>query len=327
MKKLINYSVFAHDFYGFNKTEGALTDFLEKHQLQGIEMIQYGDWNSSLTQSNQIVGVHTQFWPTWLDFWNGDKKELIRQFGNTASVDGYYGCSNRKEWVNFYRSELEKAKQAKVKYVLFHVSHVELEHCYTYQFTYSNEEIILAFIEFINQVLEGFEADFEILFENHWFPGLIFTDPGEIKILMGQVKYPKLGFVLDTGHLMNTNLELRSEEDAVSYILNVLQGLGPMKEYIRGIHLNSSLSGAYVKKSKLSKSIYKPQLSFDERYSLVFSHIGKIDRHVPFSHPGINDIIELIDPEYLVLEFTASSLSQLEEYIIEQNKVLGFTIL
>lgn len=53
--------------------------------------------------------------------------------------------------------------------------------------------------------------------------------------------------MLDTGHLMNTNPELQTEQDGIEYILKTVKALGEDRKLIRGLHLNCSLSGDYVK--------------------------------------------------------------------------------
>ncbi len=142
--------------------------------------------------------------------------------------------------------------------------------------------------------------------------------------LIKEIKYPNKGFMLDVGHLMNTNLELQTEAESVEYILKVLQDLDELLLYIKGIHLNSSLSGKYV------KNIIKRDISdifsgdFNECYIRAFNHISKIDRHVPFKDPKVKQIIEFVNPKYLVYEFIADSLKELDEYVQVQNKVLNY---
>lgn len=322
MKKLMNYSTFAHTHYDFSEKEAGLTPFLSKHSLDGVEMMQYADWDAGVIPAEGMIGNHTCFWPIWLDYWRRDEEALIQQFGSLEASTEYYGFSDPCKWVAYYRDQLERAKRAGVRYVLFHVSHVELEHCYTYRFTYSDREVVEGFIDFINQVLEGFEAEFEILFENHWWPGLTFMDPGDAAHLLEAVKYSKTGFVLDVGHLMNTRLELRSEKEAVTYIHTVLDGMGDLTGRIRGMHLNSSLSGAYVTACLENTELFDAQLPFEERHIKAFGHIGSIDRHIPFSDAAINEIIQRVSPEYLVYEFMADTLEELDRYIALQNDVL-----
>lgn len=50
--------------------------------------------------------------------------------------------------------------------------------------------------------------------------------PEMTRRLLDQIHYPKKGIMLDTGHLMHTNLELRTEEEAIGYILEKIKAHG-----------------------------------------------------------------------------------------------------
>lgn len=323
MKKLMNFSVDPYALDKFGNDSSRLEAFMEKHRLDGLEMIQYANWDNSMVPSRLIVGNHSCFWPMWLDFWTGDQDALLRQFGSKATMEEYYCCGSRDGLVRNYRAELMKASALGVEYVLFHVSHVEIEHSYTYDYPYTDVTVTDAFIDMMNKITDGIDADFQLLFENHWYPGLTFLNNNVSQRLMDEIKYPKKGFVLDTGHLMNTNLDLESEKEAVDYILAVLRNMGDLKDSIKVIHLNSSLSGKYVRETLKNKNQYNSALTFNDRYAHVYSHISKIDTHFPFRHPSICKVIELIKPEHIVYELAADSLEMLDTFISEQNLVLG----
>lgn len=53
--------------------------------------------------------------------------------------------------------------------------------------------------------------------------------------------------MLDTGHLMNTNINLTSELEASIFIKDIVNNLGSFASLIKGVHLNCSLSGQYQK--------------------------------------------------------------------------------
>lgn len=323
MKKLMNFSVDPYDLNKFGNDSTRLEAFMEKHRLDGLEMIQYADWNNSMVPNRLITGNHSCFWPMWLDFWTGNQGALLRQFGSKAAMDEYYCCGSRGELVQNYRAELRKASALGVEYVLFHVSHVEIEHSYTYEYPYSDAVVTDAFIDMMNEITNSIHADFQLLFENHWYPGLTFLDNTVSQRLMNEIKYPKKGFVFDTGHLMNTNLDLESEEEAVDYMLTVLRNMGDLKENIKVIHLNSSLSGKYVHEVLKGRNQYNPSLPFNDRNINVYSHIAKIDTHVPFRHPSIRRVIDFVKPGHIVYEFAADSLDILDSFINEQNLALG----
>jgi hypothetical protein len=318
----MNFSNHSSDLDRFSGDYNQIKQFLEKHDLHGLEMIQDTQWNGGIIPPSMIIGLHMRFWPIWLDFWRKDKEELMRQFGDEASFTHYYGGNSRDSIMKYYRNEIKTACDMGAEYIVFHVSHVQLEHCYNYRFTYNDNEIIEAFIEMVNELMDGVDAKFNLLLENQWWPGLTFLDKRVAARLMEGIKYSNKGFMLDIGHMMNTNLELKAEGEAVEYILEVLENLEELYVYILGIHLNSSLSGEYVKKQIQGGTDYNPKESFFNRYLNAFGHISKIDRHVPLMHPSIKKVIEFVKPEYLVYEFITDSFEELEQYVETQNETL-----
>lgn len=323
MYKLMNISNHPSDLARFGETPKDLEQFLEKHQLHGVEVIMQGEWSQETLPRELTVGMHMCFWPIWLDFWRNNQEKLQAQFKNEEAYSHYYGGSTKETLVQWFRSELETAAKVGVKYVVFHVSHVTLEHCYNYQFDYSNHEVVSAFIELINEVFEGFKGDLLLLMENQWWPGLTLQDAQIMKHLMLAIKYPHKGFMLDIGHMMNTNTALNSESEAVNYILETLENLGEAAQWIKGIHLNSSLSGSYVEELIQTGGHFKPDDSFFDQYMSAFGHIGQIDQHQPFSSSEIQKVVKRINPLFLVHEFTVQEIEQLEHYLTVQNQAIG----
>ncbi|WP_303863949.1 TIM barrel protein [Alkalibaculum bacchi] len=318
----MNFSTHPSDLDKFSGDYNKIKQFLKKHAMHGLELIQYSPWNDGVIPSSMIHGLHMRFWPMWLDFWRNDKSKLIKQFGEKSTWVHYYGGESRDAIIEHYQKELKDACAMGAKYVVFHVCHVQLEHSYTYSFDYTDSEIIEAFIEMINEVLEGFEPSFDLLLENLWWPGLTMLDKKNSTRLMERIKYPNKGFMMDIGHLMNTNKELKREEEATDYILEVLDSLEDLAVNIKGIHLNSSLSGEYVKREIASYKGHDYKGDFFNRYVKAFSHISQIDRHTPFTHPSIKKVIDYVRPQYLVYEFISESLNELDKYIKEQDRAL-----
>ncbi len=99
------------------------------------------------------------------------------------------------------------------------------------------------------------------------------TDPELVRYFIENIEYEHKGLMLDTGHLLNTNLDINTEEEGIDYLIETVKNLGDMKDYIKGIHLNN--------------------------------------------------LIEMINPKYLVYEFITTSLEELSNFIKIQDKVLG----
>lgn len=326
MEILINTSNHISDLQRFENSSLNLEEFLIDNKLTGVELIQCGPLDESALNKKLIKGVHLRYYPMWLDFWKGDKKALLKQFGSEESISYFYGEEGIEGVIKEYRKELNFAKEVGAKYVVLHVSHVELPHVYNYNFTYSNKEVIDASIDFLNKVLQGFEADFYLLFENLWWPGLDFLDRHSLERLINEVNFKNKGFMLDTAHLINTNIDINTEEEGISYILNTIENLGDLKEYIKGIHFNLSLSGAYVREKIKSKSPFvepKNKEDFYKNFKIAYDHIFNIDWHKPFTNKKAREILDSINPQFLVYEFSAKTRAELEDYIKIQHKALG----
>ena len=52
-------------------------------------------------------------------------------------------------------------------------------------------------------------------------PEFKFTEPEKTEYLLSRINYPRVGIMLDTGHLMNTDWHIRSQWDGIKYILIV----------------------------------------------------------------------------------------------------------
>ncbi len=320
MIKLVNLSTYKYDMDRFHCNSSEIINFLEKHNIGGVELLNPLMWNENIIPSSIVKGVHLKYYPTWLDFWNNNEEELLRQFNSMEAVKKYYGGTTRESIIEQYRKEIQQADKIGAEYVVFHVAHVQVEHAYTYDYTYNDEEIIDATAELVNEVFKGLNTNIKLLFENLWQRGLTMVNKDMVSRLLEKVDYFNKGFMLDTGHLMNTNLSLKNEKDGIQYILDTVNNLGELKKFIKGIHLNCSLSGEYV--TKQIESNPKDKLSFDYMQKNVLFHIMKIDMHKPFSDNTVKQLINIIEPEYVIYEFITRSVEELEEYITIQNKSL-----
>ena len=128
---------------------------------------------------------------------------------------------------------------------------------------------------------------------------------------------------------MNTSCELVTPEDAVAYVHAMLDEHEKegMLDWIKGIHLQMSLSGDYVKKQRKEweeNPLNFEEIPFYELFSLAYNHACKIDLHVPFVGEGVKVLVERIDPNYVTFEFQPPTREEYEEYAEIQSKVLGY---
>lgn len=315
MLQLVNLSNYCSEAELIHDSADVLRAFLNYHRLDGVEMMFCGPWDARVHRQEWIHGVHLRFWPSWLDFWHGNQAELLRQFGSQAEISSLYGGLTRAEWLQVYRDNIRMAYTAGAKYVVFHVCNARMSELFDWKFHYNSRDVIAATVEVINVLAEDIPADLELLFENLWWPGLTLEDKELTAMLLDGVKHGNCGIMLDTGHLMNTNLDLTTEAEGVDYILETVEKLGLYRHYIKGLHLHRSLSGQYVKEN--CRQAVKSAEPAD-----IFAHIAKIDEHLPFSSPEVRRIIDYVQPQYVVHEFINKNMDEWSAKVRQQQKAL-----
>lgn len=290
----------------------------------GLEVI-WGGAGTGITVPRPLsIGYHLTFWPDWLDFWDNDRGALLRKFGSERAWTAFYGGpAGHGTLLAGYRADLERAVACGAEYVVFHVTDVSLEEGYTYRWLHTDEAVIDSAAHCVNLLLDGRDWPFAFLVENQWWPGFTFTDPRKTRRLLDAIHYKDKGVMLDTGHLMNANLELRSQTDGVAYLHRMLDEHGDLCQCIRGIHLHQSLSGAYVKACKGSlPEGWDAQPDYLKRYGRSYAHILRIDTHKPWTEPAITTVIDRIGPAYLVHELSGAHRAERERRLRTQTETL-----
>ena len=318
MQKLMSLSDDEWSLRKFGNDEEKIRDFLKQNNLNGLELYRCFDRQVEAVPKEKITGRHMPFWPAWLDFWRGNREELLRQCGSMENAQGYYSAETPEEFAQNRRRELIDSADKGIRYAVFHVSHTQFEHCYTGRYTYTDEEIVDAYIQMMNAVLRDAKPDYALLFENHWFPGLTFLDEKLAMRLLEKIDHPNTGFVLDTSHLTNTNPKIKTEEEAIDYILYVLDRMGEAAGYIRTIHLNNS-AGAMARVLEL-KEEFRQDGNYEDMLIGVMKYVCGMDPHKPVTNAGIRRIIDRVQPEYMVYELASTTLEELQEAVAVQNQ-------
>ena len=287
MKKLMNFTLSDEDTMRY-KDSAHLKEFYTSFGLDGLELMPMGSDSHTLVSNDMIEGVHLRCIADWMDL---DTEFLL----------------------NHYREDLDFAQRCGAKYVVFHIAQVSDEESFTYQMKHSDAEVIDAICQFINELLDGQNYTFDFLMENLWWPGLTLLDVATTKRLLDGVHYEKRGIMLDTGHYLHTNHELKTEEEAISYLQEMVEAHKELLPFFKGIHLQQSLTGEYVK----NIIAHPPILEHDpaKRFCQVFEHIFKLDLHQPFASPQICQLVKQVNPDYLTFEYITATLEQHEEYL------------
>ena len=297
-----------------------LPTLLYTYMLDGIEFMICGPWDRVMHPPQYIKGVHLLFWPCWLDFWRGNNAALMEEFGSEENIRACYGSLHVGDWIAAWKENLRQAAECQPQYLVMHVAHNRTSEMYTRAFAATNEDVIRAMIELVNEIACEIPEGCRLLFENLWWPGLTFCQPHLAAMLLEKVNYPAVGFMLDTGHLMNTNLDLRSEADGAAYVTKIYQNLGEVGKHVYGLHLHRSLSGSYVR-----EMMHRHAGSCDPLgWQTAMDYVVRVDRHEPFRTEAARRILDAVQPDYLVHEFLQRSRTDWEQKIRTQRRALGF---
>ena len=278
---------------------------LDDAKLDGIEAIwDHMPYTEELPPKDLLVGYHLMFWSNWVDFWRGDRKALAAEFGELDWEKEYYHGSTREDMVRQYQVDLQRAIDFEAEYAVFHVSEVSLLECFTYDFKYSDEEVVDAAVELINCILEATQFKGAFLVENQWWPGFTFTRPEITRRLLDGIEYPNKGIMLDVGHLLSTNMKLRTQKEAADYVLRMFDDHGDLGDYVRGLHLHKSLSGEYTEAQgyRIPDDLTG---AYWQQYSRCYRHILNVDRHEPWDDPAVGPLVRALDPEWVNHELSA----------------------
>ena len=323
MKKLFHLSTTPKQLRLFDGDWEEIQHFVVKNEMDGIELGLTLEYELSQIPKELIKGVHLSFYPMWLDFWKGNRAKLEALFESKEAIIRYYKGESPKDIVDSYRKQYERAKMLEAEYMVFHVSHVLPEDSFTYQFGYTDREVMEATIELVNQAFPIEEDGPLLLFENLWWPGLNYKDPELTKWFIEQIHYPNKCYLVDVSHLILNNNQIGTEREAYEYIRKTMEALGETKKWIKGIHLNKALPKRYMQRDR-SYLLKKYQQTQDSRQklSILKKHIHALDGHVPFDHPMAKKIVSCINPVYCVYETAPESRYELAYFIKKQNEAL-----
>ena len=318
MKTLINMTTSIDDVSRFESNR-QLRDHIAG--FDGFELMWFGD--SDIVTADMVVGVHLSCRLTWLDFWRGDEQRLLAEFDDLATVERVFGGLDPNIIVDELRENMRVAHELGAEYVVFHASDVGLVESTTFRYGHKDEEVIWAVAEVLNCVFADEDGSIALLMENLWCPGLTLCDPAMTRMLLEAVEYPNKGIMIDTGHLMHTDFSISSQEEGLAYINRRLdeherEGL---LQYFRGMHLQQSVTGSYCR--KLQEHPVEWATTYEERFSQAFHHAFRIDRHEPFTCPGVSRMVARLPLEYLTFEFISRSTEEHATFLRQQLEALA----
>lgn len=323
MNILLNISTHHADLEIINQNWDTAQDLLSNFEFDGFELYPVGmDYPYKSIPTDLVKGLHLRFFIILDPIWRNDKVKLNSIFGSQDNLEKFYGGSDKEAIIAYYQQQLELAAMFQVPYVVFHPVHYELDYVYNWNPPWDIKATMDLSVDVINTVMEGSAYKNWVLYENLWWPGNFRLDEAwEIDYLLSRTKHPKTGIVLDTGHILNKNQALLSEQEGIGYLLNQVEALGDQRKHIKAVHLTKSLSGKYVQDTK--KHTFASNLDFWEKLTVAARHVRRIDQHNAFEDQAISGLFDLINPEHVVFEFAYRSLEEWQHKIRSQKQAMA----
>ena len=320
MKHLVNV-VSENGWLNAYKDREDMLQFVRDCCCDGVEVIRGGPDDTGIYTPDYVVGCHLLFYPNWIDFWHGNTAYLEKHFRSRELWEGYYQSKDREAFKKLFQADMDYAEAMGAEYVVFHVSDVSNEEVFSYRWEHTDREILDASAELLNELTDGRNYHFKLLLENLFTPGHHFIDPAETEYLLDRVRYENTGLLLDTGHLMNANQHITDAGQGLRWVMDCVERHGALAKYIKGVHLHQSLSGG-VLAEMLTQNIV-PEKDFYDCFAQSYAWILKIDQHDPITNPMAYDLLEKIDPEYVVHEISAPDRASKVERVRLQMHTLG----
>ena len=296
-------------------------ELLELLADDGIELTCYDEDARGIVPAGRVRGLHMNCLPYWVEFWRGNLDACIKEYDDRETVCAVFGGDTREALLDHYRKDLAHAKRYGVEYMVFHVCDGSVEETFTGRSRHTDAEVIDTAAELLNELFRDVTDGPWLLLENLWYAGLRFTDPEMTARLLDRVKYPKTGLMLDTGHLLHTHTELKTQEDGVRCIHEMLDRHGSLCRHIKGVHLNQSLTGSLIEATQAHPPVLAP--TYAARSEQLFRYVFAVDRHEPFTCAGVKELVERIAPEYLTYELISNDLKEHRALLNAQRAVFS----
>lgn len=320
MKKIMNITTYVEDLDRF-ADRGDLVEFYRGHGLDGLEILESGEDVRGVIHREDVLGVHLKYYSAWMDLWTGNRERLLEEFGSLEVCRQVYGGDTREALVRAYEKNVAFAAAVEPEYMVFHVSECTMAESMYRKYHYTDEEVADAAAELINAFAPKISGGPWLLLENLWYSGMTMERPEIVRRLMDKVEHPKVGVMLDIGHLLHTNMEIRTIDEGVDYIHRILDRYEDLS-FIKGVHLHQSVSGAYAKTCQ--KEWRRAEGDYWTQMWEIMGHIFRIDTHKPFQSPRVWELLDrLTGLEYLVLEQISSGREEHDRQLREQMAVLG----
>lgn len=309
---LCNFSNTNYHLQWFDGSWHKLSAFINEKKIDGIELLLHGNYDIKDIPKTIVKGVHLSYFPIWMDFYNDDKNYLS-DFPNKSDLIDTFGSHHPDSIVDRFKKDFAVSKSLEADYMVFHVGHVRLKDAFTFNFDYSDKKVLQSTAHLVNRVFDE-NASVTLLFENLWWPGMTLLNKDLLDAFMNEIHYKNKGIMLDLSHLMILGGDLELDQQ-IDFILNQLRDLGESIKWIKGIHINQTDIGNYLSINHIEKYNSLMNLEKIERFGKIYEHISNMDQHLPLKSKRIQEIIDLVQPQYKMIEVLSHDKDEWMKYI------------
>lgn len=289
----------------------------------GAEVISCPPYGTD-TVRGSTIGYHLIFYPNWMDFYSGNTPYLKEHFGSEQKWREYYCCADAKGFERQLIEDMDRAESLGAEYAVFHCADISNEEVLGNYTLHTNEQVIRATAELINNAMRGKRYSFTLLMENLFVPGMTLINSAETELMLSLIEYENKGIMLDTGHLMaalrlNGLIDSPKEGGAADAIMNVLAAHWRVKKHILGIHLHKCSLNMPIWEYT---DVIEPAAGFEERCEQSYARILALDTHSPLETDAMRRVIAAVEPRYIVHELNARTPADKAEAVRKQLKSL-----
>lgn len=301
MKHIHSWSVF--EDLSTIPGEGTLAQRLSSMGMDGLELFTLTDPVPECYLVPECVSVHLPYAIDWRSAWEG------REYEGEPDDRTYFSFGRGPdEMVATIGKMIRSAEAVRPAYGVLHAGNTDLRQVLNRKHMSDDLSVIRQFCEMVNRAVAGLpggEPPFRLAFENLWWEGLRLRDPQEWRVMEKELEFDNWGFVLDTGHLMNTLDDAFDEPSAIEGLRRVTDSYPQdMKDRICTMHLQLSTTAEF--RMGIRDDSRHDGETWDEFQLRAYRRASDIDQHRPFTSPAIKEVVEDIAPEFLVHELMGS---------------------
>lgn len=279
--------------------EGSLADRLRAFGMDGLELFTLYDEVPDRYVVPQVTAVHLPYGIDWISSWEGREYE-----GEPDDVRYFSFGRTREEMASTIACGVRMASKVHPAYGVLHAGNTDMRRVMDVVHEGRDRYVIEQFAELLNSAVSlfpGGEPPFKIALENLWWDGLKLRDASEWRLLEDRLEFENWGFVLDTGHLMNTSWESVDEDSAIDYVLDVA-GRYPkdMVDRIGTVHL--VLSTTANQRRAFDNVPRREGEAFQDFLERAGKRATATDQHRPYSSERLNEILDVVKPDYVTHE-------------------------